>query len=321
LEYISGDTYLLNHPGITSGGIGFGKVNSDSSITEQVYIDSNGRATFGGISASASAPAVNINPDFAGNPMGMYADGGHLRFGVANAERFRIQNDGGCVGGFFYSNGRYYAAGSGGAIAVDDGGYGSIFEQRAIDAGDPNYADGHAAYMIFHRPGRYAVKFGLDTDNHLRVGGWSMGNASYHLMMSGRGAGQTSNQVYIGWSSDYALKLTIDVTDFGDRWPIRTLQRSPVAQTASFTATNDHHGRVFNITSACTITLPVDCAEGTSINVIRNTASAVEFVAGTSASIVSTPNNTFRKLAFQNSVATAYKLPDNVWLLAGDLLP
>ena len=288
--------------------------------TERLRFDSSGRVIFAA-AGSATNPTVSVNTSFGGTAMGMYDNGGHLRFGVAGSERFRIQNDGGCVGGYFWSTGRYYAAGSGGAIGVNDEGYGSIFEQQAVSTGDPNYADGHAAYMTFHRPGRYAVKFGLDTDNNLRVGGWSMGNVSYPLMMSGRGTGQSNNSVYIGWSSDYALKLTVDATDFSDRWPIRTLQRSPVAQTASFTATNDHHGRVFNITSACTITLPVDCSEGTSINVIRNTASAVEFVAGTSASIVSTPNNTFRKLAFQNSVATAYKLSNNVWLLAGDLLP
>ena len=293
--------------------------------TERLRFDSSGRAIFAA-AGSATNPTVSLNPSFGGTAMGMYADGGHLRFGVANGERFRIQNDGGCVGGYFSSAGRYFASGSGGAIGVGNpdtnaSGIGSIFEQQAASTGDPNYSDGNAAYMIFHRPGRYAVRFGLDTDNHLKVGGWSMGSVSYPIMMSGRGTGQSDNKVFIGWSSDNALKLTVDITDFGDRWPIRTLQRSPEAQAASFTATNDHHGKVFNITSACTITLPVNCSEGTSINVIRNTASAVEFVAGANASIVSTPDNTFRKLAFQNSVATAYKMPNNVWLLAGDLLP
>ena len=32
-----------------------------------------------------------------------------------------------------------------------------------------------AAMMSFHRPGAYGINFGLDTDNNLRLGGWSFG--------------------------------------------------------------------------------------------------------------------------------------------------
>lgn len=39
--------------------------------------------------------------------------------------------------------------------------------------------------MTFHRPGNYAAYFGLDTDNNFRVGGWSMGAASYKLWHDG----------------------------------------------------------------------------------------------------------------------------------------
>jgi hypothetical protein len=42
-----------------------------------------------------------------------------------------------------------------------------------------------ACYMNFHRPGAYAVRFGLDTDNKLKVGGWSMGAASYEILHTG----------------------------------------------------------------------------------------------------------------------------------------
>lgn len=34
-----------------------------------------------------------------------------------------------------------------------------------------------AAFMCFHRPGSYATYFGLDTDNQLAYGGWSLGAA------------------------------------------------------------------------------------------------------------------------------------------------
>jgi hypothetical protein len=35
---------------------------------------------------------------------------------------------------------------------------------------------GDAAYMVLHRPGYFAVAFGLDTDNQLAYGGWSLGS-------------------------------------------------------------------------------------------------------------------------------------------------
>jgi hypothetical protein len=44
---------------------------------------------------------------------------------------------------------------------------------------------GGAAMMTFHRPGAWAVNFGLDTDNQLKVGGWSMGANAYTLWHSG----------------------------------------------------------------------------------------------------------------------------------------
>jgi len=38
-----------------------------------------------------------------------------------------------------------------------------------------------AAHMFFHRPGLGGVHFGLDTNNALCVGGWSLGNSSYRM--------------------------------------------------------------------------------------------------------------------------------------------
>lgn len=55
--------------------------------------------------------------------------------------------------------------------------------------GAPSYevrtTGSNAAYMTFHRAGNYAVRFGLDTDNKLKVGGWSMGNAAYSVYHEG----------------------------------------------------------------------------------------------------------------------------------------
>lgn len=43
---------------------------------------------------------------------------------------------------------------------------------------------GGAAMMSFHRPGAYAINFGLGTDNQLRTGGWSRGG-NYVILDSG----------------------------------------------------------------------------------------------------------------------------------------
>lgn len=42
-----------------------------------------------------------------------------------------------------------------------------------------------AAAISFSRTGEYSVHFGLDSDNVLKVGGWSMGNVSYEIIHAG----------------------------------------------------------------------------------------------------------------------------------------
>ncbi|MBY0315826.1 MAG: tail fiber domain-containing protein, partial [Bdellovibrionales bacterium] len=94
-------------------------------------------------------------------------------------------------------------------------------------AGGPQVlgSGGGASMLSFHRPGSYAINFGLDTDNQLKVGGWSMGGNAYTLLHTGNfnhvnpnfdqvymnrlygptGAGnfhidtRSSGAVYIGW--------------------------------------------------------------------------------------------------------------------------
>ena len=46
-------------------------------------------------------------------------------------------------------------------------------------------AAGDGAFMTFHRPGAFAAFFGLDTDNTLKIGGYSLGAASYRIHHDG----------------------------------------------------------------------------------------------------------------------------------------
>jgi hypothetical protein len=50
------------------------------------------------------------------------------------------------------------------------------------------YSTGNnAAYMSFHKAGNYGVNIGLDSDNVLRIGGWSASANRWQLDMSGNG--------------------------------------------------------------------------------------------------------------------------------------
>jgi hypothetical protein len=49
---------------------------------------------------------------------------------------------------------------------------------------DVNGDAGNPAVMGFNRIGLYAINFGLDTDNILKVGGWSLGNNKYRVLLT-----------------------------------------------------------------------------------------------------------------------------------------
>ncbi|MEG4081784.1 tail fiber domain-containing protein [Microcoleus sp. Pol8_D6] len=67
-----------------------------------------------------------------------------------------------------------------------------------------------AAFISFHRPGIYGVHFGIDTNNELRIGGWSMAGASYRIFHEGVPlyfgsalpiANTAGNSIAFGWNS------------------------------------------------------------------------------------------------------------------------
>lgn len=60
---------------------------------------------------------------------------------------------------------------------------------------------GNAAFMSFHRAGSYAVNFGLDADNVMRIGGWSAAANRWVLDMSGNNTVAGSFRAPIFYSS------------------------------------------------------------------------------------------------------------------------
>jgi hypothetical protein len=69
--------------------------------------------------------------------------------------------------------------------------------------------NGSGATMAFHRSGAYAVNFGLDSDNVMRIGGWSASANRWQLDMSGNMTVAGNVTAY----SDVRLKDNIRVID------------------------------------------------------------------------------------------------------------
>jgi hypothetical protein len=71
-------------------------------------------------------------------------------------------------------------------------------------------SDSSGAIMSFHRGGYYAVNFGLDSDNVIRIGGWSASANRWQLDMSGNMYAAGLVQAY---ASDARLKENVVTID------------------------------------------------------------------------------------------------------------
>lgn len=108
-------------------------------------------------------------------------------------------------------------AGTTGRIGVNTGYTGATIDVQASSTG----IDSNAAYMTFHRPNKYAVKFGLDTDNVLKVGGWSMQNVAHTIITSDniKNFAPTSTQVdgKVAKAGD-TMSGALTITHAGNLW-------------------------------------------------------------------------------------------------------
>jgi len=98
---------------------------------------------------------------------------------------------------------------------------------------------------------------------------------------------------------------------------------APITTTVNYPVTQTDHDKTIlanHATTTINIQLPTGLKAGTQVSVIRVGAAAVQFAQGTGTpTILSTPNNDFKKLAFTNSAASAYWTGTS-WYLVGDLL-
>ena len=65
---------------------------------------------------------------------------------------------------------------SGGTLVSESGNAGLQAQSRD---------EASAAYISLHRPGIFATHFGIDIDNQLKIGGWSLGSTNYRIFHEG----------------------------------------------------------------------------------------------------------------------------------------
>lgn len=118
------------------------------------------------------------------------------------------------------------------------------------------YATGtNAAFMSFHRSGNYAVNMGLDSDNVLRIGGWSASANRWELDMSGNNWVASSFRAPIFYDSNDTAYY-VDAASTSNLLLVKTRntfgERVAVSATASTTINTQYN--VTELTLAATIT-------------------------------------------------------------------
>lgn len=177
------------------------------------------------------------------------------------------------------------------------------FEARSLGTG----GTAGAAFLAFHRPGAYAVYFGLDTDNQLKIGGWSMGAAAHKVWHAANdGTGSTLDADLLdGQDSAYyrdAANLSAG-TVAAARMPALT---GDVTMTAGTTVTNIAANAVTTAEIAADTIAAADIAP----NAVTSSELADSAVTIAKLSATGTPS------------ATTYLRGDNTWAtpVAGDTL-
>lgn len=77
---------------------------------------------------------------------------------------------------------------------------------------------GSGAIITFHRPGAYAINLGLDTDNQVKIGGWSFGAAAYKIVTADSRNSRGATRLY---RNDNDSDFSVQTYWTGARWRLR----------------------------------------------------------------------------------------------------
>lgn len=92
-----------------------------------------------------------------------------------------------------------FQSGSGSGMATNTGGLNTLEVIGVVNG---------AAMMTFHRPGSFATYLGVDTDNQLKVGGWSLGANAYPILTSGNYNSYAPTLTGTGASGTWGINIT-----------------------------------------------------------------------------------------------------------------
>jgi hypothetical protein len=196
--YDSNDTGYYIDPHSTSntalrmrGGALFGP-----NVTWGAYLAVGGNGNIDTAYASVATTNGNLHMD-ASSGSSMYLNyyaGSNVYFGNGGAGGIfaQIASDGSFRSPVYYdyNNTGYYLNMDGGSnMATTLTGYIYFASNRNTSSDSPPLQafsnNGSGAIMSFHRGGYYAVNFGLDSDNVIRIGGWSASANRLQMDMSG----------------------------------------------------------------------------------------------------------------------------------------
>ena len=198
LTFQSGSEYTVWHSGNDGAGSGLDADTLDG-LSSGSFLRSDAADSFSGTLSGAGSINITGNvtaANFTGNGSGLTgltADNANTLDGIDSTGFLRLANGGTVTGtSYFQSN-----------LGTTSGSLSSPPLQV--------YATGtNSAFMSFHRSASYAVNMGLDSDNVLRIGGWSASANRYQFNMNGNftAAGEVTA------FSDITLKDNIElVTD------------------------------------------------------------------------------------------------------------
>lgn len=272
----------------------------------QALIYKNGVATHFGMSARATNAFGSVNAIIEMNGSTDYLEAygsctGTTVYGAATNTFF----EGALIGGGGSTTGRIVSTGGlaeSQAMATATSSLGA-FEARSLGTG----GTAGAAFLAFHRPGAYAVYFGLDTDNQLKIGGWSMGAVAHKVWHGGNdGTGSTLDADLLD-GQDSAFYRDASNLNAGTvaaaRMPALT---GDVTMTAGTTVTNIAANAVTTAEIAADTIAAADIAP----NAVTSSELADSAVTIAKLSATGTPS------------ATTYLRGDNTWAtpVAGDTL-
>lgn len=155
-----------------------------------VFVYNRDNSTYGTLNIASSGANMQFSGSTINVSSGSLQHGGNQVLHAGNYSSYALPLSGGTVTGATYFN-------------TSAGTTSGSLTNASLQA----YSTGNnAAYMSFHRSGNYAVNMGLDSDNVLRIGGWSAPANRWQLDMSGNGT-YAGNVTAVDFNSTSDLRL------------------------------------------------------------------------------------------------------------------